>query len=371
MKYIKEFEGLRGLMAMWVVVGHWATTVGISLDPLHPKLHNAYAVDVFILLSGFAITALIESKKESYAPYIIRRFFRIFPVYLFFFIVSVVLIDFTHEAFSSAPDSFMKDNRVKIAESSIQYAPYHIVAHLFAAHSLIPDVILPDTAYAFLGQAWSISLEWQFYIIAPFVIAFIKKRQTLLSCAIALIGTGLMVLYSYVAPAGFIGRHYEFFMIGIASYYAISFLTGDRSDKVSSSLIWLAVLAISMLLLSFRSDAIIPYVIWLGVLYVVVGAYRKMDVFSILVSRALTSKPAMFLGKMSYSIYLSHMIVIVCVLTVLNRYSGISLELHALLLFCSTVPLTILLSWLTYTYIEKPFMDMGKSLAIGRQECRV
>ena len=54
MKYVKEFEGLRGLMALWVVIGHWATSVPLSFAPLPPKLYNAYAVDVFIMLSGFA-----------------------------------------------------------------------------------------------------------------------------------------------------------------------------------------------------------------------------------------------------------------------------------------------------------------------------
>ncbi|MDO9607223.1 MAG: hypothetical protein Q7J26_01760 [Brevundimonas sp.] len=50
---IAPLEGVRGLMAWWVVLGHYAHTVGLTNPILE---NNALAVDVFVILSGFVIT---------------------------------------------------------------------------------------------------------------------------------------------------------------------------------------------------------------------------------------------------------------------------------------------------------------------------
>lgn len=47
----------------------------------------------------------------------------------------------------------------------------NILAHIPLIHGLIPPSALPDAAAAFLGRAWSISTEWQFYLIAPQAVA--------------------------------------------------------------------------------------------------------------------------------------------------------------------------------------------------------
>lgn len=66
---IGALEGLRGVMAWWVVLGHVSLTLGWKL-PLIDR--NTLAVDVFIFLSGFVITSLVDRKHEAYRPYIIR-----------------------------------------------------------------------------------------------------------------------------------------------------------------------------------------------------------------------------------------------------------------------------------------------------------
>jgi peptidoglycan/LPS O-acetylase OafA/YrhL len=86
---IGALEGLRGLMAWWVVLGHLSVSFDWSLPLVD---NNTLAVDVFIVLSGFVIARLIDRKAEGYAPFITRRAFRLFPLYLVVLAVSVSLL---------------------------------------------------------------------------------------------------------------------------------------------------------------------------------------------------------------------------------------------------------------------------------------
>ena len=71
----------------------------------------------------------------------------------------------------SNPHSFFAP--ADVAKSLHEYAglwknaAYHIPLHLTLLHGVVPEKLLPSSATAFLGPAWSLSLEWQFYLIAP------------------------------------------------------------------------------------------------------------------------------------------------------------------------------------------------------------
>lgn len=99
MRYIKELEGLRGLMALWVVFGHSLAALPLINQHVPPTALNSYAVDVFIILSGFVIFFMIDNKRQPYFQYITQRFFRIFPLYLLVLVASTILINFTRDIF--------------------------------------------------------------------------------------------------------------------------------------------------------------------------------------------------------------------------------------------------------------------------------
>ena len=86
-----EFDGLRGLLALWVVISHilcWCGFADIpnlsdgAADYWTNFIYAQPAVDTFIILSGFAISALIHEGNKSYAGFMVNRVFRIYPVYL-------------------------------------------------------------------------------------------------------------------------------------------------------------------------------------------------------------------------------------------------------------------------------------------------
>lgn len=85
-KTFHSIEGLRGWLAWWVVIGHSFIIAGTP-EWLPGQISNLIrrgdvAVNAFIIVSGFVVTHLLMKKDEAYIPYIIRRVFRLWPVYL-------------------------------------------------------------------------------------------------------------------------------------------------------------------------------------------------------------------------------------------------------------------------------------------------
>src|SRR5882757_3598927 len=82
---LSELEGLRAWLAWWVVIGHSLVEAGWS-DSYLPTvakilLGQVLAVKLFIILSGFVITLLLDRQKQGYRDFITTRAFRIFPLY--------------------------------------------------------------------------------------------------------------------------------------------------------------------------------------------------------------------------------------------------------------------------------------------------
>ena len=81
-------------MSWWVVVGHVLAFAGFQENNVPSVIavvmHGAYAVNVFMMMSGFVIAKLLTDKNESYKVFITRRFFRIYPVFLAALVVAIL-----------------------------------------------------------------------------------------------------------------------------------------------------------------------------------------------------------------------------------------------------------------------------------------
>src|SRR5579862_198970 len=86
MTHFRSIDGLRAWLAWIVVFSH--ITLYTATDVRVPVLEHTLdiaamrAVSIFIIISGFVITHLLLEQRESYLPFITRRFLRIYPVYL-------------------------------------------------------------------------------------------------------------------------------------------------------------------------------------------------------------------------------------------------------------------------------------------------
>jgi peptidoglycan/LPS O-acetylase OafA/YrhL len=77
LRRVDELDGIRGIPALWVAVTRILCWCGFAVDPPHAFETNPWyqfifaapAVDVFIILSGFAISFLLHSREQSYGSF--------------------------------------------------------------------------------------------------------------------------------------------------------------------------------------------------------------------------------------------------------------------------------------------------------------
>jgi peptidoglycan/LPS O-acetylase OafA/YrhL len=223
-------------MAWWVVAGHVSLALNWDL-PLIDS--NKLAVDVFILLSGFVIALLVERKAETYPAYLVRRGFRLFPLYIVVLIASSILLPVQLAAWKAAPPTGVNLYRVALAQEAISNFGFHFLTHVPLLQGIVPKCINSEVAYTIVGQAWSISLEWQFYIVAPALILAMLSRRWFIAVA----GLISLAAPSFLFTDAYIGGKILLFSVGIATKAAL------RPERRSESLTALTVCAIGAVLM--------------------------------------------------------------------------------------------------------------------------
>ena len=157
---------MRGFLSWTVVMVHVAWVSGIQGQAQHDI--GVMAVEGFIVLSGFVITQLILTKRETYGTFIFRRFMRLFPIFAVCILISLAVRPITLGAIQSPSQPILEASENKFFWE-------HILAHLTMLHGIMPSRWLPMSQYAFLVPAWSISLEFQLYLVAPLLIWWLSR----------------------------------------------------------------------------------------------------------------------------------------------------------------------------------------------------
>ena len=358
-RYISELDGLRGILSWWVVVSHFLQFTGYDQSTLGRGLRilalGGYAVDVFIILSGFVIHKLWHDKRERFRTFITRRFLRIWPAYIVCLIVALALRPCIHitlaNSFGNPKFASIKQD---LWDNEQSHLISHVLVHIPMLHAAIPETILPSSSIALLGPAWSISLEWQFYLIAiPLFLSLNKWKERgwiMFACAA---GLGWMFLYSppfddWFPMRGFLSQKLLLFGIGIASH-ELWRAVYEKRESVAPAMLWFAT-AILFITLS------LPLAIW-GVVF------ATMLNSSSFIAKLLNSSYIQFLGRVSYSTYLGHMHVIFLIQTVvLSVYPTVGKQAMLAVLLVIGTPLILLWSVALYRWVEKPAIALGRRL---------
>lgn len=324
-----------------------------------------------MIISGFVIFLLLDIKKENYLAYITRRFFRLFPVYIIIFILAIptfVLVPQNAESFSHL---FVNKPfpHIEYISTWWENIELHVIAHIFMLHGLVPESVAPGAPIAFIGPAWSISLEWQFYLIAPLFFYFAnrylveKKNYTraigFVSCTL-ISSFLLMKLYPTVIRGAFLPYNLHFFMIGWASYFLSKYFSSKCVDRDLIFLFCLLFAGVIALITKVYSEGghIFPLIIWLLLFPFVIVSNKGWLIRKL--TWILDNKILTYMGKISYSIYLSHRLLIIIIM---KAISPIAHELNSLQLLLILMPTTIITtiatSALLYHFIEAPGMKLG------------
>ncbi|WP_372055257.1 acyltransferase [Tistrella mobilis] len=370
MQNFVAIESLRAWMAWWVVVGHALRLSGIgnpdydgvTLPGPLVKILGAgdTAVSVFIIVSGFVITHLMINKRESYKAYITRRFFRIFPIYAFCLLLGIITTDLFVTAYIDLPYGIFADKRADRLLEQSEHFWTHLGLHLTLLHGMVPDEILPYSGTTFLSPAWSLSLEWQFYLIAPALIALLTGRPG------AILATSLVILLVQVAAEygnfgtwqylAFLPLALNYFFLGIMSRAILEYKTATKAP-----IEMLFVLGIAFIAAGWKEAVIwsIFYLISLSEIGRVQITYAPVRVFA----RIFALNPiAATIGKWSYSTYLVHIPVFVIFVGGYASIFGVEAtsQTVVLILLALSFPTILFISWILYNWIEVPFISLGR-----------
>jgi peptidoglycan/LPS O-acetylase OafA/YrhL len=362
MGHVKEFDGLRGLLALWVFIAH-----AIELGPYSSvarHLHPEYAVDVFIILSGFVIFHLL-SRGEDFATFITRRFFRLFPVFAVCFLFALLLMQ-----------GWKLTDGVAFGYIAPHSLRGHMIAHATMLHGALPEQLLPNSAAAVLPPAWSISLEWQFYLIAPLLFWFVLRPGWKFGAALAALIIVRVLVMSHSAglllpgaprdlafnSSAFLPMKIEFFAAGALSWMLWRAYREGRV-KLTSRRLTLAMAGALVIMVATKSP---PLGFWMAGFALLLDANGEvMCRFSKWVTRVLTQRMARFLGEISYSFYLVHLPTIVLMRQVLAvPMSHRSPMTFALTVAVSSASASLVFAWLLHVLVEKPMMAFGKRLTL-------
>ena len=307
-------------------------------------------VDIFFVISGFFMASIIVSGLEasdSSEPFSVWRFYvargvRIAPALMFFCIVLLTL------GWFYLPQ--------------MEYA--QLVKHAIAALFQVSNIVLwkevgyfdPQSLHNFLLHTWSVSLEWQFYLILPLALLVAWKIRPSRSFLFAVLALGwiasflLSVYFSITKPST------AFFMLptrawelisGCLVFFIAHYLSARRL-KMGPAIEVCGWLAIILALVLFDRDtqwpgwqALFPVV---GTALIILAARKES-----IVTRGFI---AQWIGKRSYSLYLWHWPVVV-VLIYLDK-------MNDPLAVAAGVLLSLILGAVSYYLVETP----------GRKELR-
>lgn len=344
-----RLESLRGLAALAVALYHSVSV--FEAEPQWQSLNRALQligsgggpVFLFFVLSGYVLALSLrddllqpDNKQiaRSIASYYFRRAARLFP--LLFFVIG---ISFVLQWQTPAP---LQDDLTPFAKAVM--VPVHGVRELTKNILLFSSSIVP--------VAWTLRIELFWSILLPAIVAsqiFLSRNY------------GLLLLVGLVAAQ-------VFFQPGYSIHYGFAFYLGAALIHARHArypgfiaLIGLAMIWVVPLLSDDRTVKDLVFAVASGaIVFGVVNARTKMSF--------LEWSPVRFLGRISYSFYLWHWIVLfeltVVIRHVFPELTGI---FGNVVLFGVLISVTVLISSFTYQFIEVPCMNFARKLSKTHQ----
>jgi peptidoglycan/LPS O-acetylase OafA/YrhL len=364
---IAFIEGLRAWLAWTVVAGHIAVMSGVaSYTGPHAWLPKAgsTAVQIFIVISGFVICNVIMERHESWRAFITRRFFRIFPAYLFAYGLALLIFPLALDLPPALNDPHLAHYNTLHGWANImaEHPVSIFLLHIALLQGIVPDSVWPGTSEAVLGQAWSLTLEWQFYLIAPLVVWLLFQPRSRFVTAMVLLSSVVVfrsgLFGQFGNPSIFVAAAH-LFLVGIASRLWLK----DLQNFVVPPLFAACALMFGLI---FRE--VMWLAIWVALMaYFVSKEQWRAAGYTMLLKAihlALESPVARYMGARSYSVYLLHTSVIELTIWVIGTAKPDVMRPEIFLaVLVIAPPLIAVASDLLYRWIEHPLTLFGGRLA--------
>jgi peptidoglycan/LPS O-acetylase OafA/YrhL len=334
--YRPDIDGLRAVAVILVALFH----------AKFPVPGGFVGVDVFYVISGYLITSIIAKEIQA-GDFTFRRFYerrvkRLLPAYLF--LLFWLFIYCSHFLRAEELISFAKSSVYSLIGASNVYFLYGTKY----VGSAFDEPLL---------HTWSLSVEEQFYMVWPILLILLFKIRhrvspTLMIAIIFLISLSLSEVYARLHQnIAYLLLPFRFFELLTGSYLAVESDKVARVMKypVACSLVGVVLIFASGFMLTelsvFPGINALPVCVGTGLL-IASGMTTKPN----LVTRLLGLPPVVYVGKVSYSLYLWHWPVLI-----LAQYQGIALTTsNACLLLAGS----FVASSISYHFVEKPFRSI-------------
>lgn len=299
MKRLECLDGLRGALAVYVMAGHLAPFALIPGWIAQALSHGGAAVDVFFILSGQVIVQSLEGFAWRARPFLVARAARTYPVFLAMFVLAVAVQALPTD-FAALPWVPAGSPAYDIWSAGWPQAwRAEIALHLVMAHGLVPDGVLPGTWVSFLGAAWSLSTEWQFYLLAWLIGA--RLGPGWLAAAFLALAAGGIAWHLTAGPDWQFSRA---FLPNKAALFALG-ITSARTRRQTAIRGYGTMLIGTLTLCAASGGAakMLPPLAWTLCL----GAQHRPDLPGLRTLAALLrSRVMLWLGALSYSLYLAN-----------------------------------------------------------------
>jgi peptidoglycan/LPS O-acetylase OafA/YrhL len=338
-------NGLRGYLALFVMLHHacmWFVLVQTGKwDVPRPNLYGPLgqaSVLMFFMITSFLFHDKLlnaRGRRFDWKAFLIGRFFRIAPLYyvvLIFFFLTV---------------AYLSDWRLVETLQVISLAVAKWL--LFTIPTAAPLNGHTDSWIIMAGVTWSLRYEWCFYLALPLISLAVGQRPgwllLLVSVAALIIGWRI----------GLNSRFAAVFVGGILAAYLVRDPRFPRfcEKKVASVLVLICFAAA----LQFENLLqIAPCIALIAAFCVIAGGADMFGLFSLPTSHRL--------GELAYGIYLIHGIVLfVAINFVVGKDVAADMSVLMYWMFIAVLALVTLgLSGMTYHYVEKPGIVLGKRL---------
>jgi peptidoglycan/LPS O-acetylase OafA/YrhL len=366
-KRLECLDGLRGVLALYVLLVHMAPFAPLPWALLQVFSHGEAAVDLFFVLSGLVIAASVEHFDYRAGPFLIARAARIFPVFLPVFAVAVIVQPLS-TGFASMPWIGPDSPAHQIwSDGWPETWALDLLAHLTMLHGIFPNILLPDIWISLLGAAWSLSTEWQFYALVAIIGARLGRGQRglwRLTIVLLLIGT-FAAIWHAGAPAewqfsrAFLPNKAAYFALGVASIALL------RNQEAWPRFAVVVAAALALCLARENSFKSVVPLIWVVCLAAQVARTRAGHAWPGFrtIGAMLDGPLPRWLGGISYSLYLVNEPVQKLLGIVLAAAVNGDVLLFSVLWIPTAVLLPLGAAWWLRTRIELPALRYGRAWA--------
>lgn len=359
--YFPSLDGLR-FFAFFLVFLHHALQNTTSQNPIINYLliilqkNGWVGVDLFFVLSGFLITILLLEERKQFSNFSLRNFWirralRIWPLYFLALILGFILIPLILNQF----------REIRLINELKNQVIYYI---LFLGNWA--TVAFGYSNFKYISHLWTISVEEQFYIFWPLLLLQINNFKKAAIACLSIFLMAILIRFYLISigiqhPGIYTNTFARFDTLIAGSFLALLYFYKPNVTKFLQKFCNLKIQIITLLLFAiflykfyffnpyFIRNGLFGYsVITIFFVYFTLSALKQKSHFS----SFLKFKPFVSLGKISYGLYVWHILAIDIIYVFLgNLFPNFSKPFFGFIL-------TLILGFISYNLFEKYFLTL-------------